>query len=109
MKAGAGLWFPHLGGAVFNKDVELGACVSIFQFTTIGADDIGRMPRIGSFVTVNTGAVVLGDAQIGDHSRVGANATVLGLSCPPEAHWSARRRSVIKTQTVVTDRMKAAA
>jgi serine O-acetyltransferase len=109
VKAGAGLWFPHLGGAVFNKDVELGACVSIFQFTTIGADDTGRMPRIGSFVTVNTGAVVLGDAQIGDHSRIGANATVLGMSCPPGSTLVGTPARVTKTQTIVADRMKAAA
>lgn len=109
VKAEAGLWFPHLGGAVFNKDVELGACVSIFQFTTIGADDSGRMPHIGSFVTVNTGAVVLGDARIGDHSRVGANATVLGLSCPAGSTLVGTPARVIKTQTVATDRAKAAA
>ncbi len=109
VKAGAGLWFPHLGGTVFNKDVELGACVNIFQFTTIGADDSGRMPRIGSFVTVNTGAVVLGDATIGDHSRIGANATVLGLSCPAGSTLVGTPARVIRTQNVAADRAKAAA
>lgn len=109
VKAGAGLWFPHLGGAVFNKDVELGHCVSIFQFTTIGADDTGRMPRIGSFVTVNSGAAVLGDAMIGDHSRIGANATVLALSCPPGSTLVGTPARVIKTRTIATGRNKAVA
>jgi serine O-acetyltransferase len=83
VKAGPGLFFPHLGGVVINRDTEFGAFVKIYQFTTFGADDSGAVPTVGDFITINPGAVVLGSAHIANHSRIGANATVLGLQCEP--------------------------
>jgi serine acetyltransferase len=102
VKAGAGLLFEHIGGSVFHRDVEVGACFTIYQFTTIGSDDSGRVPRIGSFVSVYSGAAVLGDANIGDHSRVGANATVLGTKCAPGSTLVGTPAKIATTRAGVT-------
>ena len=100
VEAGAGLKIAHLGGVVFNRDVRLGNCVTLYQFTTLGADDSGAAPEIGSFVTVNTGAAVLGACRIGEHSRIGANATVLGLACPPGSTVVGTPARIVKTYDI---------
>jgi serine acetyltransferase len=100
VSAGPGLLFPHLGGAVINRSTVLGSFVKIYQFTTFGADDSSAVPRIGDFVTVNAGAVLLGSTEIADHSRVGANATVLGLKCEPGSVLVGTPARVVGSQPV---------
>ena len=95
--AGPGLVFPHLGGAVIHADTVLGSFVNIFQFSTVGSNDGGRVPVIGDFVILYSGSAVLGDCRIGNHSRVGANAVVLDTNCPPGSTLVGTPAKIVKT------------
>lgn len=108
VRAGAGLLFAHIGGCVFNRDVRVGDCFTAYQFTTIGSDDSGRVPRIGSFVSVYSSATVLGDTDIGDHSRVGANSTVIAMKCAPGSTLAGSPAKVVATREFSASRRSAA-
>jgi serine O-acetyltransferase len=57
---------------------EIGDEVTILQNVTVGRKDapLGRAPRIGRGVLLSTGAMVLGDINIGDLAKIGAGAVV---------------------------------
>lgn len=76
---GPGLVFAHFGTIVFTARASMGAFCTIYQGVTLGSNDSGEGPVLGSFVTVYAGAKVLGRSIVGDHSRIGANAVVLDL------------------------------
>lgn len=72
---GGGLLIPHLNGIVIHPRVEIGFNCLIFQQVTIGTDGKG-LPRLGNHVDVGAGAKIIGEVDIGDHARIGANALV---------------------------------
>ena len=79
---GHGTVFYHRGiGCVVHPKSIIGEDCKIFQGVTIGSkwsgsNCLGEAPRIGNNVMIGTGAVILGDIDIGDNSIIGANAVV---------------------------------
>lgn len=75
----AGLYIPHLGGIVINKDAVLGKGVYLSHNVTIGKSHRGRnmgVPKIGNHVFLGPGCVCVGDIRIGDYAVIGPNAVV---------------------------------
>lgn len=73
---GPGLVLIHPVGVVINSSVQGGHDVWIESGVVIG-ENRGRSPRLGSGIFIGSGAKVVGEIQLGDGSRVGANAVVL--------------------------------
>ena len=99
---GKGVFIDHGTGVVIGETAVLGDHVRIYQGVTLGAvafpkDACGmlikgnkRHPTIGSNVTIYSGASVLGDITIGDHSVIGGNVW-LTESLPPGTKITARQ------------------
>lgn len=82
---GPGLLFAHYGTIVFTRRARIGSFFTIYHGCTVGTNDSGQAPSIGDFVYQYAGSHVLGHCQIGDRSRIGANAVVLDIVCGPES------------------------
>ncbi len=77
---GRGLFIDHGMGVVIGETTTIGRNVTLYQGVTLGGTGKQRgkrHPTIGNNVVIGTGAKVLGDITIGDHSMVGANAVVV--------------------------------
>lgn len=69
----------HSVGIVIGDGVIIGDNVKIFQNVTLGTKD-GKTPlypKIGNNVTLFAGSVIVGNIQVGDNCRIGANSVVL--------------------------------
>ena len=68
----------HPVGVVIGRDITFGKRVVIMQNVTIGTIGLSKVagPKIGSDVTIYSGAVVVGDITIGDNVIIGANCVV---------------------------------
>ncbi len=81
-KIGKGIYFPHTQGVVIGA-LDIGENVTIYQGVTLGAKDLDfdynpdSRPIIGNNVIIGSGAKILGGINIGDESKIGANAVVL--------------------------------
>lgn len=75
-KIGGGLLIPHPNGIVIHPDAVIGPNCLIFQQVTIGSSK-GGVPIIGGHVDIGAGAKLLGNINIENHARIGANAVVL--------------------------------
>jgi serine O-acetyltransferase len=79
---GPGLFLPHTQGTVIGA-WRIGANATIFQGVTLGAKEIDftyaehSRPTVGDYVTIGSGAKVLGGLTLADKVRVGANSVVL--------------------------------
>lgn len=75
---GAGLRLTHPFGIIINKNTSIGDNCTIFQFVTIGAIEkegfTHLAPKIGNNVYIGAGAKILGNINIGDNVKVGANS-----------------------------------
>ena len=70
----------HGMGVVIGETAIIGDNVTLFQGVTLGGTgkETGkRHPTLGNNIVVGSGAKVLGNIKIGDHSYIGANAVVL--------------------------------
>jgi serine O-acetyltransferase len=87
VRIGEGLKMPHPLGITIGINAVVGRFAYILSNVTIGAR-VGRsrtrpdgscqtMPRIGDFVTIGAGAVVIGPITVGNYVQIGANAVVL--------------------------------
>ena len=79
-KIGKGLMIDHGMGVVIGETAEIGDNCTIYQGVTLGGTgkDIGkRHPTLGNNVMVGAGAKVLGPFNIGDNTKIAANAVVL--------------------------------
>ena len=79
-KIGRGLMIDHGMGVVIGETAEIGDNCTIYQGVTLGGTgkDIGkRHPTLGNNVMVGAGAKVLGPFNIGDNTKIAANAVVL--------------------------------
>lgn len=84
---GERLVIDHGMGIVIGETAEIGDDVLIYQGVTLGGTgkDVGkRHPTIGNNVLIGAGAKVLGPFQVGDNSRIAANAVVL-KEVPPNS------------------------
>lgn len=73
---GPGLYIPHPVGVVLSP-AELGRNVSVIHAVTVGMGPDGRFPRIGDEVFIGAGARIIGDIELGDGAKIGANAVVV--------------------------------
>lgn len=79
---GPRLRFAHYIGVVIGSGVLAGSDLSVFAHVTLGQDENGQFPILGSHVTVFTGACVIGAALLHDGCRVAANSFV-DIDVPP--------------------------
>jgi serine O-acetyltransferase len=84
---GPRLFIDHGAGVVIGETAEVGSDVTIYHGVTLGGtslDPVKRHPTVGDRVIIGAGAKLLGAIEIGDDSRVGANA-VLVKSVGPQS------------------------
>jgi serine O-acetyltransferase len=77
---GSGVFIDHALGVVIGETTQVGDDVTIYQGVTLGGTSLDagkRHPTIGDRVVIGAGAKVLGPINVGDDSRIGANAVVL--------------------------------
>jgi serine O-acetyltransferase len=84
-KIGKGVMIDHGIGVVIGETAEIGDNCLIYQGVTLGGTDLNpvkRHPTLEANVVVGAGAKILGNINIGAHTRIGANSVVVE-SCPP--------------------------
>lgn len=82
-RIGKGLRIHHFGGIILHPDAIVGDMCTIYHGVTLGdLGGKGGAPHVGDFVVIGAGAKLIGEIEIGDHCRIGANAVVL-VSTPP--------------------------
>ena len=85
---GRRVFIDHAMGVVIGETAVVKDDVLIYQQVTLGGVSIvsgsKRHPTINSGVTIGAGAKVLGNIEIGENSKIGANSVVV-KSVPPES------------------------
>ena len=77
---GKGLLIDHGSGVVIGETAIIGDDCTLFQGVTLGGrgNEIGkRHPTLYNSVFVGAGAKILGNVEIGNNAKIGANAVVL--------------------------------
>lgn len=65
-------------GVVIHKDAVIGKnCVIESNVTIGGRNNIEKVPVIGDYVFIGTGARILGNVCVGNHCIIGANSVVI--------------------------------
>lgn len=86
-QVGRRLFIDHGMGVVIGETAVIGDDVTIYHGVTLGGTSLEkgkRHPTIGNRVTIGAGAKILGNINIGDDSRIGANAVVV-KNTPPNS------------------------
>ena len=86
-KIGKCFFIDHGDGTVIGETTEIGDYVTLFQQVTLGGtgkDKGKRHPTLRNHVVVAAGAKVLGNIELGEYSKVGANAVVV-TNVPPHS------------------------
>ncbi len=84
---GPGFFIDHGMGVVIGETAEIGTDVTIYHGVTLGGTSLNkgkRHPTIRDRVVIGAGAKILGAIEIGEDSRIGANAVVV-RSVPPNS------------------------
>lgn len=84
---GKRFFIDHGMSVVIGETAEIGDCVTLYHGVTMGGTSLSkgkRHPTLGNNVVVGAGAKILGAIEIGDNSRIGANAVVV-KSVPPNS------------------------
>lgn len=84
---GPGLFIDHATGVVIGETAVVGEDVTIYHGVTLGGTSLERTkrhPTIGDRVTIGAGAKLLGPIEVGQDSRIGANAVVV-KDVPPNS------------------------
>jgi serine O-acetyltransferase len=79
-KLGRGVIIDHGMGVVIGETTEVGDHVLIYQGVTLGGTSLSsakRHPTVRDHVVIGAGAKVLGNIEIGEGSRIGANSVVV--------------------------------
>ena len=87
-------FIDHGMGVVIGETTEIGDDVLMYQGVTLGGtgkEKGKRHPTVGNNVVIGTGAKILGNINIGNHTKIGAgsvvirsvpdNSTVVGVPC----------------------------
>ncbi|MBK8050641.1 MAG: serine O-acetyltransferase [Anaerolineales bacterium] len=77
---GPRFFIDHGMGVVIGETAEIGADVTLYHGVTLGGTSLNkgkRHPTLGDRVVVGAGAKILGAINIGEDTRVGANAVVV--------------------------------
>jgi serine O-acetyltransferase len=73
-------FIDHGMGVVIGETTEIGEDVLMYQGVTLGGtgkERGKRHPTIGNNVVIGTGAKILGNITIGDHTKIGAGSVVV--------------------------------
>lgn len=84
-RLGKGIMFDHATGIVVGETAVIEDNVSILQNVTLGGtgnESGDRHPKVRQGVLLGAGAIILGNIEIGEGSRVGAGSVVLA-DVPP--------------------------
>mgnify|MGYP001332086331 CR=1 FL=1 len=105
-KIGNNLFIDHGMGVVIGETSEIGNNVTIYHAVTLGGISPSidserqrhekRHPTIGSDVVIGSGAQIIGPVQIGNGSRIAANAVVVN-DVPENSTMVGVPAKVIKT------------
>lgn len=79
-KIGKRFFIDHGAGVVIGETAQIGDDVHIYHQVTLGATSSKkekRHPTIGDRVVIGAGAKLLGPINIGNDSKIGANAVVI--------------------------------
>jgi putative colanic acid biosynthesis acetyltransferase WcaB len=87
-RIGPGLVVHHGHSLVINDNSIIGNNLTVRHGVTIGCKinedgSQGPSPKIGNYVDIGAGAIIIGDIQIGDRVKIGAGA-VLTRSVPAD-------------------------
>lgn len=77
---GRGVFIDHGMGVVIGETAVVGRDCTIYHGVTLGGTSLDggkRHPTVGDRVTIGAGAKILGPIEVGDDSRIGANAVVV--------------------------------
>lgn len=86
-KIGAGFYIGHRGAVVINERAIIGENCNIANGVTIGQANRGKLkgtPTIGDNVWIGTGAVIVGNINIGSNVLIAPNAFV-NVDVPPNS------------------------
>ena len=84
-RIGDEFFIDHGSGVVIGETAEIGDRVTLYQGVTLGGTGFQpgkRHPTVGDYVTIGSGAKLLGPISVGDGAKVGAN-TVVVEDVPP--------------------------
>ena len=79
-RIGSGFFIDHGMGVVIGETAEVGNNVTLYHGVTLGGTSLEkgkRHPTLLDNVVVGAGAKILGAIEIGENSRIGANAVVV--------------------------------
>lgn len=79
-RVGCGIMFDHATGIVVGETAVIENDVSILQGVTLGGtgkEHGDRHPKIREGVMIGAGAKILGNIEIGQYAKIGANSVVL--------------------------------
>ncbi len=77
---GHGFFIDHGMGVVIGETAEIGDNVTLYHGVTLGGTSLEkgkRHPTLHNNVVVGAGAKILGAIEVGENSRIGANAVVV--------------------------------
>ena len=77
---GEDFFIDHGAGVVIGETAEIGCCVTLYQGVTLGGTGIARgkrHPTVESYVTIGSGAKLLGPITVGRNAKIGANTVVI--------------------------------
>lgn len=77
---GRRFFIDHGMGVVIGETTEVGDDVLLYQGVTLGGtgkEKGKRHPTIGDNVVIGTGAKILGNIKVGNHSKIGAGSVVI--------------------------------
>jgi serine O-acetyltransferase len=84
---GPRFFIDHGMGVVIGETSEVGSDVTMYHSVTLGGTSLykgKRHPTIGDRVVIGAGSKILGAIEVGDDSRIGANAVVV-KTVPPNS------------------------
>jgi len=79
-RIGEDFFIDHGSGVVIGETAEIGCCCTLYQGVTLGGTGFQRgkrHPTLESYVTVGSGAKLLGPITVGQGAKVGANTVVI--------------------------------
>jgi serine O-acetyltransferase len=79
-RIGRGLFIDHGAGVVIGETADIGNDVTLYQGVTLGGTGFAtgkRHPTVQDYVTIGSGAKLLGPITIGHGAKIGANSVVI--------------------------------
>jgi serine O-acetyltransferase len=101
VRIGKGLRIHHFGGIVVHPQAAIGEMCTIYHGVTLGdLGGWGGAPKVHNNVMIGAGAKLLGAIEVGEESRVGANAVV--ITSIPARSVAVGVPALIKTQNSIS-------